>query len=696
MNRKQRIIVSVTGIFVVFLALLGITYGYFLTRIQGNTNDTSISITTADLSIICDDNNSQINVANIQPSDAVYSKTFTVTNDGDTEIEYAVYLIDILNQFKHYDDLQFYITCESNIGECNGYYGVDNNNDGIISFDVGSVDVVAKFPTEPTRLVTNKISPKVGNTAAEVHTYTLYFNFRDNGDQSDDMGKELKGKIQIEVPNNVVTINGTVNVPEGDTTNYSVKWHSNPMVSQLNSDNKFIFEGVTPEEHTLYVTYIDENGIEQIAGSKTVDVRLGTDVSITLNNDSKSTIVINDSVVSANIDVTVDNSSISLSDGNLKTLGGFANNTLAGKIITDNELKYGGNLDFYKIANGLYYTNKNTENNEISYFYRGNVNNNYIKFGSYELEGGYCTTTVDGTIYDVVDKNGNTVTSRSQCESALYNYNGMASIIMVGFENVDECSNSTNGMELGGCSDLEMVGTWNSAGNVDLYWRIVRINEDGSVRLLYHGNDISTLSSIGQSAYTIDTFADYTNGANNIKSLLNTWYEKNLSNFSSSIVDAGFCNDTSNTGNKALGSGSMYHFGFEQRNANNVPQYACPNNSDLFTTSSSSKGNKSLLYPIGLLTADEVKFAGSNYNHLFSQPTIYLSNYDGWTMSPINYQLGDVEGNGGFVVSVNSALINGQVQAPNVNKDIYPVINIDGTLLVRGKGTIGDPYYIAE
>ena len=38
MNRKQKLIVSITGITIVMLALLGLTYGYYLTRIQGNTN----------------------------------------------------------------------------------------------------------------------------------------------------------------------------------------------------------------------------------------------------------------------------------------------------------------------------------------------------------------------------------------------------------------------------------------------------------------------------------------------------------------------------------------------------------------------------------------------------------------------------------------------------------------------------------
>ena len=49
MNRSQKIVVSIVGITIVLLALLGITYAYYLTRIEGNTNTNSVSITTANL-----------------------------------------------------------------------------------------------------------------------------------------------------------------------------------------------------------------------------------------------------------------------------------------------------------------------------------------------------------------------------------------------------------------------------------------------------------------------------------------------------------------------------------------------------------------------------------------------------------------------------------------------------------------------
>ena len=58
MSRRNKIIVSAVGIFIILLALVGITYGYFLTKISGNTNDNSIYITTANLRLVYDDNDS--------------------------------------------------------------------------------------------------------------------------------------------------------------------------------------------------------------------------------------------------------------------------------------------------------------------------------------------------------------------------------------------------------------------------------------------------------------------------------------------------------------------------------------------------------------------------------------------------------------------------------------------------------------
>ena len=98
MNRRQKIIISVTGIFIVLLALIGLTYAYFLTRITGNTNPNSISVTTADLKLVYDDgSDGVIGGELLEPSDEEFTKTFTVYNDGNANIDYGVYLIDVIS-----------------------------------------------------------------------------------------------------------------------------------------------------------------------------------------------------------------------------------------------------------------------------------------------------------------------------------------------------------------------------------------------------------------------------------------------------------------------------------------------------------------------------------------------------------------------------------------------------------------------
>ena len=94
MNRRQKIIVSVTGIFIVLLILVGLTYAYFLTRIQGNTNDKSISVTTANLAVVYGDGNVVITGDKIQPGKVLDTKTFTVTNEGNEKTEYVVIVED--------------------------------------------------------------------------------------------------------------------------------------------------------------------------------------------------------------------------------------------------------------------------------------------------------------------------------------------------------------------------------------------------------------------------------------------------------------------------------------------------------------------------------------------------------------------------------------------------------------------------
>ena len=261
MNRRTKIIVSVAGVFVVLLALLGITYGYFLTRVIGNTNDKSISITTANLSLVYNDGTTQILTReNIMPDTIVATKDFTVTNEGTADIEeYAIYLENVINTFTQegQKDVKLRITCESNKGNtCNGYDST--------------------YPATNQKLITNNIG------IGETHTYELEVEYVETGnDQSADMGKILEGKIQIYDPRDVIAISGVVDITNPvENATYYVELHSDVKTSQIQSDGSYVFYGVKPEEHTLYVKY-EKEAATTTAMTKTISVNKGSTSSVT-------------------------------------------------------------------------------------------------------------------------------------------------------------------------------------------------------------------------------------------------------------------------------------------------------------------------------------------------------------------------------------------------------------------------------
>ena len=185
MNRKQKIIVSTTGIFLVLLILVGLTYAYFLTRINGNTNDKSISVSTANLELTYGDNSAEILGKDLilEPSDTeIGTKTFTVTNNGN-DTSYVV-VIENVSITKTSDgstttfesnDFRYTLTCTKNDGtSCDG------------------VSTQSIFPINGGILVGNSIKE------GDVHTYTFKMWYIDTGiDQSNDMGKTIQARLNI-------------------------------------------------------------------------------------------------------------------------------------------------------------------------------------------------------------------------------------------------------------------------------------------------------------------------------------------------------------------------------------------------------------------------------------------------------------------------------------------------------------------
>ena len=358
----------------------------------------------------------------------------------------------------------------------------------------------------------------------------------------------------------------------------------------------------------------------------TITLKVGYDPSVTSDPEEKT------KDISITLDIGQYVSSNPTPDGEL--IPEISHTTLVQQILSDNEVQSDNNIDFGAVSsdtngNGLYYTRQNTENNRVTYYFRGAVSNNYVSFAGF-------------------------------------------------------------------------------------YWRIVRINEDGSVRLIYQGTTPTATgeaaaigtsefnSNIGDNAYVgymygtagSSTYEETHANTNNsiMKNTIDTWYETHLISYEDYLADAGFCGDRSIYA--ALGTGlgygtSVTNYGAYNRLLNeHQPQFACPQSNDLYTTESSNKGNKALDYPIGLITADEVSYAGGVLEAQNNSYYLYTgANYH--TMSP-----GYFDGLGAIGLYVFS---NSYFDSRVVNdiSRVRPVINLKSTVEISsGDGTSSNPYVI--
>ena len=247
------------------------------------------------------------------------------------------------------------------------------------------------------------------------------------------------------------------------------------------------------------------------------------------------------------------------------------------------------------------------------------------------------------------------------------------------------------------------------------YWRIIRINGDGSIRIIYDGTsahdngESSTDRQIGTSAFNSkrnrNTYVGYMYGStgattyaethantNNstIKSYLDIWYDNNIKNTLSEgyIEDAIYCND------RELYSGTGIDTTETEYMPNNriIPSLKCNQVNDRFSKSTGIDGaetNGMLSRNIGLITYDEIKFAGN-----ISDKT-YLYNGNGfWTMTPLEFS--SIGSASSAYVGVFNYDSDGIFIEPLVTTvlGVRPVISISGTALFSGTGTKTDPYKI--
>ena len=287
------------------------------------------------------------------------------------------------------------------------------------------------------------------------------------------------------------------------------------------------------------------------------------------------------------------------------------------------------------------------------YYFAGDAKNNWVKFG--KTTESSCTYKGKEVIYaNMTNQTQKTPENETECTSTNICDAGEDGYAVGLTES--ECSN------IPGTKWTTEKATWSEATK-DIYWRIIRTNHDESIKLLYAGTSPNTEKAyIGESAfnstsngpmsvgYKYGTTGSLENNRLNtndsiIKTYVDNWYKNNLTAYTKYLSkDAVYCNDRNLASGQTYSTTSNFNYAPEERiSTNKQPTYNCTNMSYAFSVNNTSA---KLDYPVGLITIDELSYAGGEYRKTLTAPYAwYYTNANGesitgderpWSLSPVN------------------------------------------------------------
>jgi len=617
--RNKKVVYTIIGIVSVLLVALAVTYAYWLvTKTQTNENE----ITAGCLDIAISGEKNDITLTNQFPmSDEDGMKLvpyeFTVTNNCNTSVDYQVALEATGDSSNALSGTSLKVALNDNAKLYSAYPSVETTLSGAYESRKLTPGTLAASGSE-------------GSSA----TYSLRIWIDEDAPISE-MNKSFKSRISVTIGQ------GIINPIKEGTLAYSI-------LSNVGGTGAASEIDVNELDHRITATgnqFIGFNnyyyGTEYTFDETTKKYTLSGTLTL-----AKTTECRNGTKTCGKY--TLKNTSSTYSSTTLYEVTDW-NSSRGTDWVISNTIEYVN--AFGKITNssesGLYKTQDDLGD---SYYFRGNVTNNYVQFGSYAAN-----SEVNGTTY---------------------------------------------------------------AEETPMYWRIVRINGDGTIRLVYDGtkkveNGILHTSVIGDSEYNSEVYDKkhigytYDDGNGNqvdslIKGALDTWYDTHLEvTYGDKIADSIFCNDRSEASYAYSDENhspitdpnqaeyiDIYYGAYKRLRTYKVPSLKCPNKSDRYTVSDTTNGNGLLSNPVGLITADEEVFAG---NAAFKKNTDYYlyNGFSYWTSSS-----SDWEDNAACVVVwyVNNGFLGGEYIDNELG--VRPVINLKADVKFTGDGTIDSPYKI--
>ena len=466
-----------------------------------------------------------------------------------------------------------------------------------------------------------------------------------------------------------------------------------------------------------------DTGILAPNGSKNYSISLWMDKSVTLSDDAQNKIFKSKVVVDAVATETAMEKIIASVD-------------TTGKCPTINS---DGTVNVTKVEATDGYVCSATDTYGTSYYYRGNVTNNYVKFADKYWR--IIRINGDGTVRVIYDgtsahTNGESSTDRQIGESAFNHYWKK--------NNIQEATNSYVYNDNAGVGYMygnrdaivEATEYYSSISftNTNTYYIAKEYNYDATTDkftlkdpIAVLGSDLTTdyigyytfgSTSASDSSYELRKIFGVTAGdssasvkygyvrygtsskevaqtntnSSDIKVYLDTWYQTNISGTENEqyLADNIFCNDrsfsSSNSGTGAGVSKTYYNWYNWHASKSNLK---CPQKNDAFTVSDTTNGNGALTYPIGLITTDEAVLAGgwssSNSGYYLYSGSWY------WASSPHRFSGDDAR-----VKRVYSSGNAYDSRSVSGSGGVRPVFNLKAEILLQGSGTATDPYRISS
>ena len=229
-------------------------------------------------------------------------------------------------------------------------------------------------------------------------------------------------------------------------------------------------------------------------------------------------------------------------------------------------------------------------------------------------------------------------------------------------------------------------------------------NTCSSVYYIYYTNNSSlyyiTLKDGKKVEDALSEMLDYNTNNSTIKTVIDNWYSNNMTNYTNKLEDTIWCNDRSiyskggwnpNGGVTTNGDELPYLFFYSISRAGAFdapsPSLSCSRDIDKFTISSSN-GNGSLTYPVGLLTSDEIMIAGGKGGTSNNSYYLYTGNY-WWAGSPFAFY--------SHIAREFNVYSDGNLYGSAVNYSaagVRPSVSLAPGTEMIGSGTVDDPYQV--